>query len=646
MILFVLMEVLMLKNNLNLFFLILSYLVSFSNLMASDFLLENNQDMFFYIRSLDHYEEVKDLFNKQDRKTVKDNVFTHLKCLSPDFEVIKKTNPFQKMFEESIKKRIIEYSTSSSFISDLNINFTNKAEKHELIYGLLNTLALFKLSFNMKKIAADFPCDRNGCFNIRLNVIDKILNDLFLKEINLTNEEISCFLELRKILLKIVSLETVKDRLQFVIGEYSEYFSFIYSIKDWINKLPQAKRSSYEIKALENSLLAVVNLLLSNYNSTKEDIFEKYDAFLLEFLAKKKYEKVSFELKKAIAYFTYLHIGCESIVDPFLYAKYMVDVPLVYNHIVHEINTLGVSPRRYLSKENLSIELYPNFDSLPSASPFFAAEHFIEKSVADILQELGESDVSTKINKKGKKKKVVKAEASSSILAAEIDFEDRDDVFLENFSLRKDQFATHRTKKITYHDRIKDWFTDPKKALFMQGYTEEKGDDLYKQRLLKIYGKELVAFHHRFPKVIDSLIMDNQKLTPIVESAQSFSFAVPGYYNDEKGKRNFGFFEIGYELKESSLGKSKKKTPLERFIFHRFFRPVAQFSDLFKENAQPSLPEDSLSEYEVLTAVDEEPKWTTVREEDGWEVQLKKESDGFIIVSHPEKISNYVLLSK
>lgn len=275
---------------------------------------------------------------------------------------------------------------------------------------------------------------------------------------------------------------------------------------------------------------------------------------------------------------------------------------------------------------------------------------FKDRSISELLADIGElEDQGVFVKKQPIKTKKKKKQAQDVVekVEAVVDLEESSPAaYLE---VDANIYSAHKKMPIAYNARVNDWFVDQERALTVQGY--KQGEDFFKQGLLSKYGERVIVFNHRFPRIIDQIILRDVKIIPIVQDDGSYLVKIPGYYTDGNELRHFGFFEVAYSIKESSVISTKKKkngsltTNIE--IFHRFFRPVDEFSDLFSNAGNESphfLVENELEKYEIEAVEAVNSAWTVDEEQEGWKAQLENEENGFILINHSEKLLNYVLL--
>ncbi len=522
----------------------------------------------------------------------------------------------EKTFNQYFKKKTTKHRLENYIKAKMSFIYTVNIYNKEMIY-LRN---LFSIPVSI--------CISNKNYLIRY--IDSLVRENIDTDLN------------KKILI-LLKINKVKEEISLINNETFVFFKFdqfrdeFIAIKNVYASIHPHKidlKKDTDIYTL--SILDLCATLMSKINASihlLKDHWKTEDSQLLF----QENDANFFYLGTHVFYYEYLSKGYADFLEVF------------YENLYEYAKKNNIIPT--IKLENGDFEFPSKWDA-PLIN-LKEKEAIAKKAEKELLEqeELEREKIQKKlISKKNKNKKNVESASSSS----SEDLDDRpsssvvvsslkDESPLSDFSIKtplidKDFIAKHRSE-IIYDDRVQDWFSNHKKALSLQGYKGLR-QDLFKQKLLKMHGEEKIIFNHRFPKIIDHYLLYNPKVVPFNEN-ERFTVKVPGYYNDKKGNRNFGFFEISYELRESSLEKSKKNPTVQRLVFHRFFRPVKNFSDLFKENGQLSFSQESLDELEILAVVAEDEKWTIEREDEGWQAF---ENNGVVVVSHPEKLFNYVLL--
>jgi len=267
-----------------------------------------------------------------------------------------------------------------------------------------------------------------------------------------------------------------------------------------------------------------------------------------------------------------------------------------------------------------------------------------EEELARVLSFLGEETSSKSLQKKKPKKpkkssKEKKFESSVAKQATSIDavhdLAASQGAQAESKKRKKKEqqlFAEHYRSPIVYDRRITDWFKSPESAMQKQGYMQENS---FRERLVRHYGKQKIIENHRFPKVVDAHLLNSGATTIVQQQDGTFKMALPGYRKviTENGPvKEFGIFEVAYRV----------NTKGGRHVYHRFFRPVKDHTELVNDFNLSQDESHLINAYEG-ESVHSDESWTTAAEQEGW--GLSEDTPGLVRITHPVDKTSYGLIS-
>jgi hypothetical protein len=198
---------------------------------------------------------------------------------------------------------------------------------------------------------------------------------------------------------------------------------------------------------------------------------------------------------------------------------------------------------------------------------------------------------------------------------------------------------------IGFKQRVIDWFKNPERAFYIQGYLETSPHpDPFKRALYVVEGPDNIIKYHRFPRAIDTSILYDDAYGEIKrQDGDTYSIVAPGHIIEDDMTITFGQFEYAFYEKENKT----------RIILHRFFRKLtpAELEGTFtKENGWSdiknvaSLPERDGSQGGAAAAAGpaetEGDNWQSEFEKEGWTYQDDEQTQSRIFI-HPEKKEQY-----
>ena len=544
-------------------------------------------------------------------------------------------------------------------------------------------LKFYIIDLKHKSITAKFDFNIVDDYTYDSGKKNRNLNAIFLQANNDNRDDIYFILKLEDIYNHLYNYISKKDSdekdkiiFTFICENFMDFYNFLYKSKNY-----------YEINIRKRSVNDFSLSFINELNKINVSIMNGLYGYALSFLQTKELPLVqanihmeSFVDKKSVVgeVFTFLINYTNAIIDYCAfpgkdrhYTRNFFDnhqgiMSEVYKKIYEFLKLKKLIPKVIFANGDVFefpqevnqplIDVKKRESEEKKAQEALVRKQKEEQEAAekDLLESLGfEEEVSHKKSKKLKKSKdkVPQASCSSSnqeepalVSAKNSSFKSSKPI--DEPMAGKDNHPELCTA-VSYANRVQDWFVDPERALKLQGYVDGASGVLFKKELLRKFEKEAIIFNHKFPKVIDLFLLMNEKIKKQKKEDGSFDIKVSGYYN-ENNIRKFGQFELSFnERKESS----KKESKINRTVFHRFFRPVENFSDLLdlnKLNIQKDAHafyknEDDLERIEVEAAVSDDQGWTTNAEQEGWQVNLAKEDDGYITVSHPGYPVSYAL---
>ena len=196
---------------------------------------------------------------------------------------------------------------------------------------------------------------------------------------------------------------------------------------------------------------------------------------------------------------------------------------------------------------------------------------------------------------------------------------------------------------IGFKQRVIDWFKNPGRAFFVQGYLETSPrPDPFKRALYIIEGPDNIIKYHRFPRAIDTSILYDDAYGEVKkQDGDTYNITVPGHIVEDDKTITFGQFEYAFYEKENKT----------RIILHRFFRKLtpAELEGTFKPEdgwsnirSVASLPERDASQGAAAAAAGpaEDDSWQSEFEKEGWTYQDDAQTQSRIFM-HPEKKEQY-----
>lgn len=381
-----------------------------------------------------------------------------------------------------------------------------------------------------------------------------------------------------------------------------------------------------------------------------------------------EYKPTTKAVEETSALYTAIHANQQNIIE-FLLTKNADPNKGVTNHqqLVYPPIYLATQLRqidtiRLLLDHNVNINVFATSDGIRKASPREVAfyldfpeiiklfdeyenkikspkerlsdEELIKLFKDGIKQKEKEIESKPKLTKKQKeKKKKEKKREQEKALA-----EESETIIIEEkkgssrSSLKKGPIALKR--------RVTDWFTNPQRALKVQGYLEDSPQpDPFKRALYNVVGERKIITHHRFPRAIDATVLYDDNYGKIEDRKDgTYIIRVPGHIK-EGTNITFGQFEYVFYIKENGT----------RVILHRFFRELT-ISELEKEfkpshgwgnmNSVASLEVQRSTEETAGPADSKEKTWQSEFEKEGWTHQDNEEMNTRLFI-HPDIKTEY-----